>query len=306
MKKLNICILGGTGFVGHSIAAHLSKAGHQVRIISRRRERHRDLLVLPTVHVVQDDVHNPAVLRSEFKDMNAVINLVGILNERGFRGKGFEHVHTDLPAKVIQACQANGIRRLLHMSALNAAAGAPSYYLRSKAYGEAHVLQAGKKEMDVTVFRPSVIFGPKDGFINLFASLLRMAPFFLPLACPNARFQPVYVEDVAQAFVRSLSDHQTFGKAYDLCGPKTYTLIEIVHYIAAQLGVKKRIIGLGPRLSRLQAEVLQFAPGKPFSVDNFRSLQVDSVCAGTAFPAVFGITPAPLEDVVPRYLGGSS
>jgi uncharacterized protein YbjT (DUF2867 family) len=301
MSRLRIAVLGGTGFVGHNLCARLAMAGHEVCILTRHAERHRDLLVLPTAQVVEADVHNPAVLRREFQGMDAVVNLVGILNESGRDGKGFERAHAELPAKVVQACRQSGVGRLLHMSALNASPEGPSHYLRSKGRGEQIVREAENEKLHVTCFRPSVIFGPGDSFTNRFASLLRQVPFVFPLACADARLQPVYVDDLAQVFEFSLDRHATFGKRYDLCGPQAYSLREIVAYLARQLGLKRRILPLNDTLSYLQAAVLQFAPGKPFTPDNFRSLQVASECANS-FPAIFGITPSRFEDVVPRYL----
>lgn len=301
MSTHKICLLGGTGFVGKRLAARLSEAGHDVVILTRHRERERDLLVLPTVRLVQGDVYDPEFLRKQFEDRDTVINLVGILNEKGRDGRGFARAHAELPEKIVEACRQTGVTRLLHMSALHASAAAPSHYLRTKALGEDAVHRAANPDFHVTSFRPSVVFGPGDGFLNRFAGLLRLAPGVFPLACPEARFQPVYVEDVVRAFVESLDNHKTFGQRYDLCGPKGYTLREIVKYIAGVIGRRVCIIGLNDALSYLQATALEFVPGKPFSLDNYRSLKVDSVCE-KGFPEVFGITPASLEQIAPTYL----
>jgi NADH dehydrogenase len=306
MSRLRIAVLGGTGFVGHSLCERLVMAGHEVRILTRHRERHRELLVLPTAQVIEADVHNPAVLKREFQGLDVVVNLVGILNEDGRGepgrdGKGFERAHAELPAKVVQACRQNGVARLLHMSALHAAPEGPSHYLRSKGRGEQIVHEAESHALHVTSFRPSVIFGPRDSFTNRFAGLLRQVPFVFPLACAGARLQPVYVEDVAQAFVLALDRHATFGQRYNLCGPQVYSLREIVTYLARQLGLKRHILPLNDTLSYLQAAVLQFAPGKPFTPDNYRSLQVASVCEAP-FPAIFGITLGRFDEIVPTYI----
>lgn len=305
MSKLRIAVLGGTGFIGRSLCERLVAQGHEVIILTRRRERHRDLLVLPTVQVVEADVHNPVVLKREFQGLDAVVNLVGILNESGRAGKGFEFAHVELPAKVVQACRQTGVPRLLHMSALHAAPDAPSNYLSSKGRGEKIVHEAQSNKLQVTSFRPSVIFGPRDSFTNRFASLLRKVPFAFPLACPQARLQPVYVGDVVEAFVRALDLHASFGQRYNLCGPRAYSLHEIVTLLTQMLGLSRRIVPLNDRLSRLQAAVLQFAPGKPFTPDNYRSLQVASVC-DAPFPEIFGITPKALEEILPAYLNRSS
>lgn len=299
---MRLCILGGTGFVGRHLAAQLVAHGHQVIIPTRRLMRHRSLLVLPTVRLVEGDVHNPVFLRRTLEGMDAVVNLVGILNERGRSGRGFARVHAELPAKLVQACREAGVKRLLHMSALNAALSAPSHYLRTKAMGEDTVHRAAGPDLHVTSFRPSVIFGPDDSFTNRFARLLKLAPGVFPLACPQAKLQPVYVEDVAHCFVGALTHAGTYGQRYELCGPRVYQLHEIVSYLAKLHGLRTRIIALGERLSYLQAAVLELVPGKPFSLDNYRSLQVDSVCP-KGFPEIFGITPKSMESIVPGYLG---
>jgi len=301
MTLHKICLLGGTGFVGKRLAARLSGAGHDVVILTRRAVRHRDLLVLPTARLAEGDVHDAEFLRQQFEGKDTVINLIGILNEKGRSGKGFARAHAELPEKVVQACRETGVPRLLHMSALHAAPTAPSHYLRSKALGEEAVHRAESPDFRVTSFRPSVVFGPGDGFLNRFAGLLRLTPGVFPLACPDARFQPVYVEDVVRAFTESLDNHKTFGQRYDLCGPQVYTLREIVEYVAQLIGRRVCVIGLPDGLSYLQAAMLEFMPGKPFSLDNYRSLQIDSVCE-KGFPEVFGITPTSLEEIAPGYL----
>lgn len=299
---MRILILGGTGFVGRALCARLVAAGHEVFVPTTHHYHHRDLTVLPTLTLLEGDVHNPEFLRRGCENKDIVINLVGILNEKGRNGHGFARVHAELPEKLVAACRAAGVKRLLHMSALHASLNAPSHYLRTKAMGEDTVHRAAADGLHVTSFRPSVIFGPRDSFVNRFAGLLKLAPGVFPLACPDAKFQPVYVEDVVSAFVHALRDTGTHGQRYDLCGPKVYTLREIVSYIAEVMGKRVHIIGLNYTLSHMQAAIMEFAPGKPFSLDNFRSLQVDSVCSGRAFPEVFGITPTPMEQMVPAYI----
>lgn len=299
MDPRPICILGGTGFVGQALTRRLVAAGRRVRVLTRRRERHRELLVLPTAELVEVDVHNPVALREALSGAGAAVNLVGILNERGRDGRGFERAHVELPARLVQACRDAGITRLLHMSALHAAPDGPSFYLRSKGQGE-RLLHAAE-DLQVTSFRPSVIFGPGDSFTNRFARLLRLTPWVFPLACPQARFQPVYVNDVADVFATALDRYQTFGQRYNLCGPRVYRLDELLAYIGELIGARRRIIGLGDTLSRLQAAVLDRLPGKPFSRDNYLSLTVDSVCS-QGFPGEFGVVPASLEQIAPIYL----
>lgn len=301
MRELKICVLGGTGFVGRSLVARLAGAGHRIRIPTRNAARHRELLVLPTVTLVTADVHDPATLTREFAGMDGVVNLVGILNERGRDGSGFRQVHTALAQKVADACRAAGVGRLLHVSALKAdAEHAPSFYLRSKGEAEQAIRERCGERVAWTIFRPSVIFGPDDSFTNRFARLLRLSPV-LPLARPNARFAPVYVEDVVQAMVDSLEDRSTHGRSYQLCGPRIWSLREIVDFLRRTLELRRLILGLPDNVSRLQARVLERVPGKPFSMDNYRSLTVHSICDENGF-AHFGIQPHSLDALVPRYL----
>jgi len=297
MKIDSVCVLGGTGFVGRALVARLNKAGKHVRVITRRRERHRELLVLPYVEVVEGDIHDPATLERYFADRDAVVNLVGILNEKGHRGEGFRHMHVELAKKVLDACKKKGVRRLLHMSALGAdQSTGPSHYLRSKGEAENHLHTFAAPEVAVTSFRPSVIFGPGDGLFNLFARLLGLTPAF-PIVCPRARFAPVYVGDVADRMAASLEDRSTFGQRHNLCGPEVWTMAEVVRYTAALKGYRRLLLPLPDWVARMQANVLEFAPGKPFSRDNYASLQLDSVCPEG------GTCPTAVEAVVPHYLG---
>lgn len=292
-----LALLGGTGFVGRALLYRLTALNRRLRVFTRSYARHRDLLVLPDLELIEGNAHNREFLARGLAGADAVINLVGILNERGHRGKGFERAHVTLPETLVDACRQAGVRRVLHMSALGAAPDGPSFYLRTKGLGEEAVHGAG---LDVTSFRPSVIFGTHDSFTNRFARLLRLTPGVFPLACAQAKFQPVYVEDVVQAFLWALDHRAAVGQRYDLCGPRVHTLEEIVRYVAALIGVRRRIVALGPRLSHLQAALFEFAPGKPFSLDNYRSLTQDSVC--TAAPAL-PWAPRALEEIAPIYLG---
>ena len=262
-----------------------------VTVPTRRRERAKHLIVLPTVDVVEADINSPGVLERLARGCDAVVNLVGILHGN------FERVHVELPKAIVSACRANGVPRLLHMSALGAAPDAPSEYLRSKARGEEVVLGAG---LDVTVFRPSVVFGPEDRFLNTFACLARYLPV-LALACPQARFQPVYVADVARAMAEALDEPEAHGKRYELCGPREYTLKALVEYACAASGRHRLVLGLPPSLSYLQARLLEWSPGPLMTRDNYYSMQVPNVCApGCTLP--FGLAPTALEAVASAYL----
>lgn len=301
MELKKVVLIGGSGFVGGWIANRLSERGIRVAIPTRHRDNTKQLILLPTVDMIETDVHDPQALAALLQDADAVINLVGILHDRDSRepyGKAFAAAHVELPKKILAAMRANGVRRLVHMSALKAAADAPSAYLRSKGEGEALVRAAGG-EFDVTVFRPSVIFGPGDSFLNTFACLLRFVPV-LPLAGAAARFQPVYVGDVADAFAGCLNDPATFGQTYELCGPKAYTLRELVAYVGQVTGRRRPLLALPTGLAALQAKLLGLLPNPPMSPDNLRSMQVDSVTDGRQnYP---GWNPQPLEAMAPVYL----
>jgi NADH dehydrogenase len=295
MEVTTICILGGSGFVGRHLCHRLAALGYRVRVPTRARERAKELLLLPTVDVVEADVHDRGELLRLTQDAQAVVNLVGVLH--GGRGsESFAEAHVQLAGKAVEVCRENGVRRYLHMSALNASRNAPSAYLRSK--GEAEEA-AHASNLDVTIFRPSVIFGPGDRFLNLFARIQRWLPAVM-LGSPDARFQPVFVEDVAEAFTLSLLDVKSFGQRYDLCGPRVYTLREIVEYAGRISGHPRPVIGLGERLSYWQAYAMEWLPVKLLTRDNYYSMKIDSVCR-CEFP--FGIQPTALEAVAPIWLG---
>jgi NADH dehydrogenase len=308
MKFENVLVVGGSGFIGRHLVALLAAQGLRVTVPSRRRERAKHLILLPTVDVVETDVMAPGVLDALARGQQAVINLIGTLHSRRGRrdergpndyGPDFARLHVELPQAIIAACRAQGVKRLLHVSALGLSPLAPSEYLRSKAIGERAVLAA--EDLDITVFRPSIVFGPEDTFLNRFALFARLMPVFA-VPCPNARFQPVYVGDVARAMTRALDDPETRGMVYELCGPHQYTMKQLVEFVCEVTGRQRIIVGLPDRLSYLQAMVLEKLPGKLMTRDNYRSLQVPSVCSGN-FP--FGIQPQALEAVAPTYLAPS-
>lgn len=298
MDITTVCVIGGSGFVGRHVCQQLAARGYRIRVPAHDRERAKELILLPTVDVVGADVHDADALSRVIQGAEAVINLVGVL--QGGRGRNsFQEAHVELPRKVVAACRQNGVRRLIHMSALNADINGPSAYLRSKGEAEAIVRASG---LDATLFRPSVIFGRDDAFLNLFAALLRWMPVVV-LASPNARFQPVFVEDVAAVVVSSLEDLGSFGKSYDLCGPKVYTLRELVEFAGTATGHPRPVIGLNDALSYWQAFAMELLPVKLMTRDNYRSMKIDSVC-NCDFP--FGIRPAALEAAAPAWLGAGT
>jgi uncharacterized protein YbjT (DUF2867 family) len=308
MKVSNVLVVGGSGFIGRHLVASLAAAGIRVTVPSRRRERAKHLILLPTVDVVQADVMRPEVLQRLCAGKQAVYNLIGILHSRRGRrdergtneyGPEFAHVHVELPQAIIAACRSTGVPRLLHVSALGASPDAPSEYQRSKGIGQQAVLAA--EDLDVTVFRPSVVFGPEDRFLNQFATLTRFLPA-VAVPCPEAKFQPVYVGDVARALHFALEEPEARAKAYDLCGPRVYTMKQLVETVCAITGRHRLVVGLPDRLSYLQAWLLEHLPGKLMTRDNYRSMQVDNT-SNAPFP--FHLQPQALEAVAPAYLAPS-
>jgi uncharacterized protein YbjT (DUF2867 family) len=299
-SPMNICVLGGTGFIGTELVTRLVHEGHWVRVPTRGGGHGQHLRVLSTVQLMTANVHDLRTLGQLLAGMDAVINLVGILNESG--RATFQSVHADLAAKVIAAARGAKIRRLLQMSAVGAdRERGPSRYLRSKGEAEA-LIRAAAPHLDYTIFRPSVVFGAGDSLTNRFAALLGLSGGILPLARSQARFAPVYVGDVASAFVRTLDLRGSFGETYELCGPEILTLEQIVRRTAAVAQLPCHMVRLPDVLGWLQGAVLGLIPGKPFSLDNFRSLIVDNVCTEDGL-ARLGISPRHLMAVLPFYLG---
>jgi uncharacterized protein YbjT (DUF2867 family) len=303
---LQVCVLGGTGFIGREIVSRLAAAGHGVKVLTRNPAQHRELKVLPSVRFIRADVHDEARLEDAFEGCDVVINLVGILNETGLgRGNGeqFRRVHTELPQKCVRACRAAGVRRYLHMSGLKAdSQQGPSHYLKSKGLAEDYIREhcaAGAPEY--VIFQPSVVFGPGDAFINNFAGILKLTPGVLPLACADAKFAPVYVGDVADAFVACLERRDVAGRTFELCGPDVMTLGDIVRMTASFLGLKRFVLPLPRSVARVQAAVMDYVPGKPFSTDNFLSATLDSTCTSDGLAAL-GLTRSSMRSVLPRYL----
>ena len=304
MQASRILIVGGSGFLGRHVVARLSAQNRRVIVPTRRRERARHLVLLPTVEVVQTAISTDQELDALVSRCDAVVNLVGLLHSRWGApyGPDFAAAHVELPRRLAASCARTGVRRLVHVSALGVrddATALPSMYLRSKSDGERAIRET--PGVDWTIFRPSVVFGPEDQFLNMFAKLQRLFPV-MPIARPDARFQPVYVGDVAQAVVHALDDAATVGKTYELAGPEVFTLEELVRLAGRWSGHPRPVVGLPYTLGQLQSSLLEYAPGPTLmSRDNFDSMKVDNVASGPIAPEL-GIVPTPLGAVAPLYL----
>jgi uncharacterized protein YbjT (DUF2867 family) len=299
----SVLVTGGSGFVGRSLAERLARrdAGLRITVPTRRLMRASPLKALPTLTLIEADIAHTddAALAALVAGHDAVVHLVAVLhgNEERFR-----RLHAELPRRLAAACAAAGVRRLVHVSALGVARDAPSMYLRSKAEGEALLRASG---LDVTVLRPSVMFGARDKLLNTFATLQAVLPV-VPLAAADAQFQPVWVEDVAEAIVACLERPSTIGQVIECAGPDVMTLRDLVQRAGEWSGHPRPIVALPDALARVQAALMALAPGEPLmSRDNLDSMRVPNVASG-ALPglAALGITPASLAQVGPTYLGG--
>lgn len=311
-----LLVLGGTGFVGRSTVARLlataGGAGLTVTVPSRHPARARALALLPGVELCQADVHDPATLRRLLDGQDAVLNLVAVLHADAAT---FHRVHVELPRHVAHACLETGVRRLVHVSALGVPddpAQAPSMYLRSKAEGEAALRTVESAAaprsgggLALTVVRPSVIFGADDRFLRLFASLQRLAPV-LPLAAADARFQPVWVEDVAGALATLLLSPHGRAPVYETAGPEVWTLKALVEAAGRWAGHPRPVLPMPVWVGRAQALLLKLMPGEPLlSADNLASMRVPNVASGR-LPGLeaLGIRPTGVASVMAPVLAG--
>jgi len=303
MDAKTVCIVGGTGFVGMHVANRLAARGYGIRALTRRSHRGRDLLLFPALRLIETDVHDERELVRHFSGCHAVINLAGVHTGRsGPREDAYREVHVDLTRRVLSAARRASVPRYVHLSALGAHPDAASLFQRTKGEGEQLVLAADADQIGATVLRPSVIFGGGDRLLNRFARLLRFAPGLFLLPTPDARFQPVFAGDVAQAAINAMEDPRTAGRGYELCGPRIYTLRELVEYVAELRGLRRRVIGLPDSLSRLSARGLGLLPGRPYTLDQYRISATPNCCAEDGLAAL-GIQANALEAIAPTYLG---
>lgn len=296
-----VLVLGGSGFVGRSVCERLVRdsgsGGLRITVPTRRLQQTRSVQFLPMIEPVECDVHDDAQLETVLRGQDAVVNLVGILHGSA---AAFERVHVELPRRLAQGCSNAGVARLVHLSALGVSADAPSAYLRSKWQGEAAVRNPVPS---ASVLRPSVMFGEHDRFLNLFATLQFFLPV-VPLGGADARFQPVWVVDVAEAIVRCLWHTAAAGGTFECAGPSEYTLAQLVRLAGEVSGHPRPVLALPESMAMLQARMLEWLPGEPLmSRDNVLSMRVPNVASGSvAGLEALGILPRALEAVAPNYL----
>ena len=273
----NFILLGGSGFIGKQLAFAIANRGCRVTIPCRRPHRNKALLVHPNIHVVEANVFAPDQLDDLCQNQQVMINLIGILHEA--KRDDFRRIHVEFIKTLVDACTRHDIKRVLHLSALGASqATGTSRYLRSKGEGENLIHTFGQKELRVTSFQPSVVFGKNDQFINRFAGILPLCFGFFPLACGQSKFAPVYVGDLVEKIINAVDDKSTHSQRYTVCGPEVFTLQQILQLLVSTMGLSCRIVSLGKTTSKLQARLLQILPGKLFTMDNYRSMQTPSVC----------------------------
>ena len=303
-----ILVLGGSGFIGRHLLAHLEPIGRPVRIISRNYDRSRELLVLPHVRVLLGQAHDLDVLRQAMAGVHTVVNLIGILHER--RRGAFDEIHVELPRRLVRLAVENNCRRLIHISAAGAAQDAPSAYLRSKAAGEqvyeTALEQDSNGDLDVHLVRPSAVVGPDDHLIQRFLAMTRLNPMVLPLPAAQAQLTPVYVNDLVKALIQLISNphHHAGLSRWCFCGPQTMTLQEMVATLLRLCNIRCRVVPMPDGMARLAATVLERLPGTLLSRDNLDALTVPSLCATNDLPRCGVPEPLAFEAVVRLHFAG--
>ena len=292
-----ITILGGTGFIGSQLCAKLSPLCDKIHVLTRNTEANKDLKLIPNLEIIQANVSDDRTLNSMFASSDIVINTIGILNESG-RDNTFYNLHYELTKKVSNAIKINKVKRYLHISSLNADPRAISQYLITKGLAENYIRDNTNNFCNTTIFRPSIVFGEDDSFFNKFSTILKFLPVF-PLACPDSKFMPIYVNELTDFMVSTIRDNTTYGQKIDVTGPNEYTFRQLIDITLKALKIRRLIIPLNYTLSKLQAVIFQRLPGKLFTLDNFLSLQTDS-CSNEGFKGKLA-----LEDIVPGYLNFS-
>ncbi len=298
-RSKHAVLFGGAGFIGSELINALTADHWQISVITKRPHRHRNLLVIPSLKIIEAGDLSDETIENLISESDTVVNLIGILNETS--KDTFKNIHTQLPERIAKACLKNKANRLINISALGASADAPSEYLKSRGLGEQALKTLMENGLNCTIIRPSIVFGPKDSFSRLFHQLLSNSPFLFPLVAPNAIVQPVYVKDVVRCIHHAISVKTPENGSFDIAGPQSYKLREFIGEIDRIGGMRHRIIGLSHSFSKLFAALTQFAPGKPLTPDNLRSLQVPSTVRDDT-PTPYGIQATRFETVASDWL----
>ena len=301
MQSKVVTIFGGSGFIGRYVVKRLAELGAVIRVPTRRPERAIFLKPLGAVGQINVEPWNASAAGEAERLLagsDLAVSLIGILFER--RGGDFERVQGRLPGEIGAAATKHGVTRLVHVSAIGADPNSPAVYGRTKAAGEAAVTAAFPT---ATILRPSIVFGPEDGFFNRFARMSQISPALPLIGGGRTRFQPVYVGDVADAVVAALTRADAAGRTYELGGPGVYSFRELLAYVLEVTGRRRLLLDLPFGIAALQARLLQFLPEPPLTPDQLELLKKDNVVAAGA-PGLtdLGVTPTPLELIVPTYL----
>jgi uncharacterized protein YbjT (DUF2867 family) len=301
MQIRRVTVFGASGFLGRYVVRNLAARGMVIAAAGRDPDRAKFLRPMGDVGQVapiRADVTVEADVRAAMAGADAVVNLVGILFESG--SQKFASVQGEAPGRIARIARELGVRRLVHISAIGADPASPSLYARTKAEGEKGVRDACP---EAAILRPSVIFGPEDGFFNRFGLMAQYLPFLPLVGGGETRFQPVYVGDVAAAVVKALVDPEADGRTYELGGPRVYTFRELMELLLAEIGRKRRLVPVSFKLASLQARFFELLPNPMLTRDQVELLKRDNVVGdGTPGLPELGIEPTAVETIIPTYL----
>ena len=288
-----LTIFGGSGFIASEIVYKLSKSFKEIRLLTRNTQACNHLKVIKNIQIHLYEPSNVSSYSMHVNESDIVINTVGILNES--RKQSFNDIHFDFVRKIINKSKESSVKKFIQLSALNADESGLSKYLQSKGKADKYISSMSSTSFKTVIFRPSIVFGEKDSFFNRFKSLLKLLPVF-PLACPNSMFSPIYVKDLT-GFIKEASLTDKYDNTMqNVTGPKDYKFIELINFILSTMKIKRLIIPLNYSLSKLQAFAFTYLPGNIFTLDNFKSLQVDNISTG----GLKGTSS--IEEFVPPYL----
>ena len=288
-----LTIFGGSGFIASEIVYKLSKSFKEIRLLTRNTQACNHLKVIKNIQIHLYEPSNVSSYSMHVNESDIVINTVGILNES--RKQSFDDIHFDFVRKIINKSKESSVKKFIQLSALNADESGLSKYLQSKGKADKYISSMSSSSFKTVILRPSIVFGEKDSFFNRFKNLLKLFPVF-PLACPNSMFSPIYVKDLT-GFIKEASLTDKYDNTIqNVTGPKDYKFIELINFILSTMKIKRLIIPLNYSLSKLQAFAFTYLPGNIFTLDNFKSLQVDNISTG----GLKGTSS--IEEFVPPYL----